>query len=87
MIGVRITDPAETPSDPIEIAQPRFSTNHLEIVTLTTRLPMSTNPSVNATPRNRMNCHSVSTRLIDTSDAPRITEPTSINGRAPNRST
>ena len=65
------------------IIWPRFSTHHLESVTLTTRLPISAAPTVNRTPRSSIHCHS--SVMVPTMNraTPAIVTPITIIARPP----
>ena len=55
--GVIVMPPIEKPTAPRPMARPRRSTNHLESVTLTTRLPIIAEPAMNSRPRRTSHCH------------------------------
>ena len=87
MSGVAPMPAKETPIDDQAMACPRFSTNHLASVTLTTRLPMSAAPTVSSTPLSTTHCHHAWMNDSANSAIARIESPASMNRRPPNRST
>ena len=77
----------DTPIEASATANPRFSTNHFESVTFTTRFPIIAAPIVMIRPFRRIQCHSCCTKLNANSDVERIVMPMSISRRPPWRST
>ena len=87
MAGVSTTPAVETPIDASATASPRFSTNHFESVTFTTRLPIIAAPTVMMSPFSTIQCQSCCTKLSAKSDDDRMVMPMSISLRPPCRST
>ena len=87
MAGVRATPASDTPMDAQPTAMPRFSTNHFDSVTLTTRLPISAAPAESTMPSSSSHCHSSVMKLMPVRATARMPTPTSMSRRPPWRST
>ena len=85
--GAITMPPIEKPTAAAPMARPRRSTNHLESVTLTTRLPIIAEPAMNSRPRSTSHCHHSSMCPIANIVEATRTPPTSITPRPPRRST
>ena len=75
--------PSDGPIEARAITRPRFTTNHLDSVALTTNGPTMNRPTWLNAPRTTMNCQSVSICETPISASPPRVPPKSMMGRAP----